>query len=64
MLLALGGDGGGDGDGFQLQGGLVQEQKERLKSKQSVAEVEEEVHQGTLELENAAAVAAIGGQQQ
>ena len=30
LLLALGGDGGGDGDGFQLQGGLVQEQRKML----------------------------------
>ena len=37
-----------DGDGSQLQDGLVQKLEERLKSKQSVAVGEEEVHQGRL----------------
>ena len=49
MLLALGGDGGDDGDDFQLQVGLVHEQRKKGKSKQSVAEGEEEVHQGRLQ---------------
>ena len=50
LPLALGGDGGDDGDDLQLQGGLVQEQRMTLKSKQSVAEGEEEVHQGRQQL--------------
>ena len=49
-LLALGGDGGGDGDVSQLQSGLVQEWRKEMKSKQSVAEGEEEVHQGRQQL--------------
>ena len=45
LLLTLSGDGGGNDDNFQLQGGLVLEQKGRLKSKWSVAGGEAEVHQ-------------------
>ena len=45
--LALDGDGGDDDDDSQLQGGLVLEWgKKKKKSKQSVAEGEEEVHLG------------------
>ena len=47
-LLAPDGGGGDDGDCSQLQDGLVQKLEERLKSKQSVAVGEEEVHQGRL----------------
>ena len=47
-LLALGGEGGGDGD--QLQDGLVQQQRKESWSKRSVAESEEEVHRGTFQL--------------
>ena len=46
--LAPDGGGGGDGDVVRLQVGLVQKLEERLKSKQSVAVGEEEVHQGRL----------------
>ena len=46
-LLTLSGDGGGNDDDFQLQGGLVLEQKRGLKSKWSVAGGEAEVHQGS-----------------
>ena len=48
LLLALCGDGGGDGDDSQLQSDLVLEK--RKESKQSVAEVEEGVHQGRQQL--------------
>ena len=44
--LALDGDGGDDGGDSQLQGGLVLEWGKKKKSKQSVAEGEEEVHLG------------------
>ena len=46
-LLTLSGNGGSNDDEFQLQGGLVLEQKRGLKSKWSVAGGEAEVHQGS-----------------
>ena len=50
FAVTLSGDGGGNDDNFQLQGGLVLEQKGRLKSKLSVTGCEAVVHQGRQQL--------------